>query len=128
MFFSRQQVCLKLFLLTADPIERQSRSDVYISLRESCVVQLHGDGSERENVIVLVLHLLRQEFLVTFSNEIVAPLIYQKVLGKEGLRVVADHAGRETVICGFNVSIAVINPNDFGSVEIFHCDKSSVSF
>ena len=85
-------------------------------------MQLHGNGGEGEDVIILVLHLLRQEFLVTFSDEIVAPLIYQKVLGKEGLRVVADHACGKTVVCGLDVPIAVIDADDFDAVEIFHCD------
>ena len=101
---------------------------MHVRLREPGIVQFHGNGGEGENVIILVLHLLRQEFLVTFSDEIVAPLIYQKVLGKEGLRVVRGHACGETMVCCFDIPVAVVDANDFDSVEIFHCNKSSVSF
>ena len=53
-----QQVLPKGFLLTAQPGQRQSRGDEHGGIRDVPEIQFTRDGSQRQQVVIVVLHLV----------------------------------------------------------------------
>lgn len=84
-----QRVCSEAVLLLTDPGQGQSRSKMDTGRGQSAIVQLHTDGSQGENIEVIVQHFGGNRFLVSFANGIKLVVVDQKIM-LEGRFMVRD--------------------------------------
>ena len=107
-------------LLPAGPCQRQTGGEKHVCFGQPGVLQLHGNGGKGENVIILVLDLLGKEFFVPLSDQMVPTCVDQQVVCERRLLVLFEDAGGEAVVCGLDVAVTVIDPDDCDSLDGFH--------
>ena len=62
--------------------------------------------------------LFCQELLVHFADKVVSAVINKHVLCKKRLGIITDNACFEAVVSGFNVTVTVINSDNFQIVKL----------
>lgn len=112
--FIFQKIRSELVLLLAYPGEGQTDSQMDTGRKKLSDIQLPADSSKGENIIVLVHHLVRKKFLVVFSDEIEPAFINEQIALEGRLLVIGCHAGFEAGVRCLDVSIAMVDPNDYG--------------
>ena len=102
------------------PAKGQPGGKINVCLRQLFQTQLHGNGGQSEDVVILVQGFLSGIGLVTLTDQVVAALVDQHIFGEQGFCVVGGQAGTETEICRFHVSVPGIHTDDFDVVDCFH--------
>ena len=85
-------------------------------------IQLTGNGSKSENIIIAVGHFVGDKFLVFFSDEIVSALIDEQIAFEGRLLIIGGNARLETAMGSLDVSVAVVDTDDdgIGVVVVVH--------
>lgn len=81
-----------------------------------------SDAHKGEQVVVIVLPLIRQILLVSLTNEVVAAVIVERVLGEGRCGIELGDACGCDRIGGLDVALAVVDAHDQKICCIFSCD------
>lgn len=102
----------KLLTLTFYLGQRQSDCKVNVCVSDAFTVQHTGDTHKSEKLVVVRLPLVRQILLVTLTDNIVAAVIVQRVLGEgRGSIQLGDDCGCDRV-GSLDVSVTVVNAHN----------------
>lgn len=104
----------ELVLLFAHPGEGQPNCQMDAGRGKLTDIQLSADGGKSEDIIVLVHHLVRQKFLVIFSDEIKSTFINEQIALEGRFLVVGCHAGLKTGMRRFDIAVAMVDADDYG--------------
>lgn len=114
-----QHILAEVLTLSAYPGDRQSNGKIDLSRGNALTIQLTGNAHKREQVVVLVLPLVRKILLVSFTDLVVAPLKEKSVLGESRCGIeLGDTRGRDRV-GGLNISVTVVDAYDQEVVVMF---------
>ena len=79
-------------------------------------LQLPCDSGKRQDVIVLIRHLVRDEFLVLLADAVPLAVVLKRSDDEEWFLVVGGHTCPEAGVGRLDVSVAVIDSNDYGGI------------
>jgi len=115
-----EHILAEVLSLTIHPCQRQSDCKVYICGSDALTVQLTGNAHKGEQVVVFVLPLVGQILLVSLTDEIVAPVIVERVLCEGRCGIELCDACRRDRIGGLDVPVTVVDVYDQEVVVSFH--------
>lgn len=78
------------------------------------------DAGERQEIVIRVADLVRDELPVPSADEVVFAVVNQQVLRVDRLMVEGQDAGREDAAGGFQVAVAIVNSDDLHVLKLFH--------
>ena len=120
-----EQIRAKRLALAANPRHRQACREMDVRLADARDVQLLGDCHEREDVVVVVRRLVRDERLVPLAHAIEHAVVLQDAAGEDWLGVVGDEAGGCDRVRGLDVAVAMIDGDGLDAVEVPHALRAS---
>ena len=118
---------LELVLLLADPGEGKTCGEMDLRCKHLSQAQLLRYSSQGQNVKVVVVHLLGDEFLMILAYDVVFAAVHQQIAFEGRFPIIGDDAGGEAPVGGLDVAIAVIDADhDLGDVcagviDLIHC-------
>ena len=114
-----QHILAEALTLSAYPGDRQSHCKINFSRSDALTVQLTGDTHKREQVVVLVLPLVRKILLMSLTDLVVAPLKEKSVPGEGRCGIeLGDTRGCDR-IGGLDVPVTVVDAYDQEVVVMF---------
>ena len=87
----------------------------------------HGYGNIKTANHCFKTGILGYDSEPLFTDQVIPTAIGQHVTGEERFRIISQDTGPKTVVCGFDVAIAMVNTDDKMVVQSFHF-HSSLSF
>ena len=115
-----QEICFEAVLLFAYPSQRKSRSKVNTGRGQLADIQLTGNSSKGENIVVAVCHFVGDKFLVFLPDEIISALIDKQIAFEGRLLVISGNARLETAVGGLDVAVTVVDTDDDGIGVVVH--------
>ena len=104
-----QKVLPECFLLAAQPSQRQTRGDEHSSVHHMPEIQFASDGGQREQVVIVVVHLVRAVFLVALADGKEVTAILQHMTCQLGPGFIVIHARAKAAAGGLDVAVAVVD-------------------
>ena len=83
-------------------------------------MQFDPDGRERQNVVVLIVHLHSGKLLMLVVYDEISAFVDKQIVCKGRLFVVSRHTGFENGMGGLDVLVSMIDPDNDCVVSIFH--------
>ena len=114
--FPLDQVFAEAIFLLRYPGQGQSDSQVDVGDGQMRQLQLPGDGGKRQDVIVLIRHLVRDEFLVFLADAVPLAVVLKRSDDEVWLFVIGGHTCPEAGVGRLDVSVAMVDPNDYDRV------------
>ena len=114
--FPLDQVFAEAVFLLRYPGQGQSDGQVDVGAGHMRQLQLPGDGGKRQDVIVLIRHLVRDEFLVFLADAVPLAVVLESAEDEERFLVIGGHTCPEAGVGRLDVSVAVVDSNDYGGV------------
>ena len=111
-----EKIGFKLVLLLSNPSQRKSRRKIDRRAFQVSRVKLTPNGGKGEDIIVIVVLLFWNELLVSFSDDIIPPVVDKHIACKRRLGIVSFHACPKTRGCRFDVPISVVDADHDGSL------------
>ena len=110
------QVFAEAVFLLRYPGQGQSDSQMDIGAGQMRQLQLPGDSGKRQDVVVLIRHLVRDEFLVFLADAVPLAVVLKRSDDEEWFLVIGGHTCPEAGVGRLDVSVAVVDPNHYGGV------------
>jgi len=115
-----EHILAEILSLTIHPCQRQSDCKVYVCGSDALTVKLMSDAHKGEQVVVIVLPLVRQILFVSLTYKILAAVIVQRVLGEGRCGIQLGNACGCDRIGGLDVAVTMVDAHDQEVVVSFH--------
>lgn len=114
------KVVFEIASLTAYPCERKTGCNANLAGGDLSDVQLPRNRRKRKNVVVNILRLIRKELLVAFTDQVISAVVYKQIVFENGFGIIGCHACREAAVCGFDIAVSAVDPDDKYIIDFFH--------
>lgn len=89
-------------------------------LTQPVAVHFHSERRKRENEILLVRDLFGAVLLVPLADKIILAAVIKDVCSENGFHIAYGDARLENVVCGFDITVTVVDPDDELVFELLH--------
>ena len=117
IFFETVSLCL-------NPLQWKSHSKMNSCFRKTSRLNLLCNRCKSHNIGVIILLLIGNKTLMTFPNNIISTIILNILLGKHWLTVTLHDTCLKYPVGSLNISIAIINAQNNGSIYIVFSNLS----
>ena len=94
------------------------------SLCKSSFLKLLCNRCKSQNISIIILLLVCNKALVTFTNNIISTIIFDILLTQHRLAVTLYNSGRKYSVGGFYIAITIIHAQNNSSVHIVFSNLS----
>ena len=121
-----RKVVFEIASLTAYPCEGKTGCNVNLAGGDLSDIQLPCNRRKSKNVVVNILCLIRKELFMTFTDQIISAVIDKQIVFENRFSIIDCHACREAAVCGFDIAVSAVDPDDEYIFDFFHALTSVI--